>query len=104
MYSKIGEIYTCHYRSGGGTKYEEGIFKVIKITKKAMTLEMIKEGFFGQYKHIKIRRIPMQEGRRTAFCPALSWDDDGNVTVYHEGRGMPFTYEKLDSTPSQSQA
>jgi len=104
MYPKIGDMYICHYKSGGGTEYEEGIFKVIKITKKAMTLEMIKEGFFGQYKDMKIRRIPTLEGKRTAFCPAVYWDDDDSVTVYHEGRGIPFTYEKIVPTFSQLRA
>ena len=90
-----GDIYKCHYMCGGGTKDEEGIFKVIKITQKVMTLFMIKEGFFCQYEKETIRKIPRESGKRTRFCPAITWYGD-DVTVYHESRGIPFFYEKIE--------
>ena len=90
-----GDVYHCHYRSGGGTEYEEGIFKVIKITKKVMTLAMTKEGFFCHHGKETIRKIPTELGKGTAFCPAVYWDED-DVTVYHRSAGTPFFYEKIE--------
>ena len=89
-----GDIYKCHYTDRSGMESEEGIFKVVKITQKVMTLAMEKKGFFCQYEKETVRKIPRESGKRTRFCPAITWYED-NVTIYHRSMGIPFTYEKV---------
>lgn len=89
-------MYECEYLSGGGTWYQEGTFRVLKSTDKALTLELVDPGFYCMYPDEKIRRIPKEKGTRTKFCPAVEWDGDV-VTVYHESAGTPYRYSPLFS-------
>ena len=85
----------CIYVSGSGKKYDEGIFVERKKTNKVLTLEMIEEGFFANYPDIKIRRIPIGKGKETRFCPSITEFDDGDIIVYHNQDGTPYTYSPM---------
>lgn len=89
--------YACHYVSGGGKEYEEGIFELQIKTKKQLTLKMIKAGYFANYPDIKIRKIPLVNNgaKRTKFCPAVEFWFDGSFTVYHNGDGTPYIYTPI---------
>ena len=69
----------------------EGEFAVIKKTDKALHLKRIKDGFYSQYTGRDVV-IPIGKGKRTKFCPAVGEYSDGEIIVYHQARGIPFSY------------
>ena len=88
---KIGDRVKAVYISGSGTEYEEGEFKISKITKTFMFLKMTKKGFFAQYPEWKERKIPLKDFKKRKE-PMPSWISDKEFVCYHNQSGIPMIY------------
>ena len=91
---RINEGLEARYVSGGGEEFIEGAFKVVRITKKFMIIEMIDCGFYAQSPDWKTRKIPLQDfkGRKE---PMPEWIDDYTFVCYHKQSGTPTTYTRI---------